>query len=295
VNSIWNTISDNISTVTGIPFCIHSRRGIGGGCINNASVVQDRGRAYFVKLNDADKLDMFTAESAGLEEIAKSGTIRVPQPVCCGVADSTAYIVMEFITSGNARNNSYVIFGQLLADMHRVIHQNFGWHIDNTIGSTSQVNTRSDNWINFWRDYRLGYQLELAARNGYAREIQARGDRLLQQFTVFFTGYIPTPSLLHGDLWSGNYAFDAQGNPYIFDPAVYYGDREADIAMTELFGGFPTQFYRAYDDAFPLDNGYAIRKKLYNLYHVLNHLNLFGAGYLAQARRMIDGLLSETG
>jgi protein-ribulosamine 3-kinase len=237
---------------------------------------------------------MFAAESAGLAEIVNSNTIRAPHPICFGTADTACYIVMEYIASGTADKGSYTTLGQQLAAMHRISHGQFGWNHHNTIGSTPQINTCSDSWIEFWREHRLGYQLELAARNGYGRQLQSQGDQLVQQFPVLFTNHKPEPSLLHGDLWSGNYAVDSYGNPYIFDPAVYFGDRETDIAMTELFGGFPAQFYQAYEDTFPLDQDYHIRKKLYNLYHILNHLNLFGGGYLAQARQMIDMLLSET-
>ena len=295
MNSIWNTISRHILETTGTRFSIQDKRPVGGGCINTAYVIQDHGLEYFVKLNNATSTEMFAAESAGLGEIVDSHTIRVPRPVCFGAADKASYIVMEYIAPGEANKDSYSTLGQQLAAMHHISRAQFGWYRDNTIGSTPQINTYSDDWIEFWRERRLGYQLELAARNGYGGQLQSRGDQLLKQFPVFFTNYKPGPSLLHGDLWSGNYAFDPSGNPYIFDPAVYFGDRETDIAMTELFGGFPARFYRAYEDVFPLDEGYRIRKKLYNLYHILNHLNLFGGGYLGQARQMMDYLLGETG
>jgi fructosamine-3-kinase len=142
----------------------------------------------------------------------------------------------------------------------------------------------------FWRDQRLGYQLKLAARSG--RDLLKKGERILADLGAFFQNYRPVPSLLHGDLWGGNVSA-VERQPVIFDPAVYYGDREADLAMTELFGGFSEQFYQAYRDTWPLDDGYPVRKTLYNLYHVLNHFNLFGGGYGSQAERMIDSLLSE--
>lgn len=295
VDSIWNTISQHIFETIGVRFSVRNRRTIGGGCINTACVIQDYDLEYFVKLNSAASVDMFVAESAGLVEIVNSQTIRAPRPVCFGTAGEASYIVMEYIVPGTPGKDSYTTLGQQLAAMHRVIHPQFGWQRDNTIGSTPQINTCSGDWIEFWRDQRLGYQLKLATRNGYGRQLQSQGDQLLQQFPVLFTDYRPEPSLLHGDLWSGNYAVDSDGNPYIFDPAVYFGDRETDIAMTELFGGFPAQFYQAYEEIFPLDEDYHVRKKLYNLYHILNHLNLFGGGYLGQARQMIDSLLSETG
>ena len=293
MDSIWNTISRHISDSTGTQFSIQNRHAVGGGCINTAYVIQGHDVNYFVKLNSTDRREMFAAESAGLNEIVNSHTVRAPLPICFGGTSSASYIVMEYIESGPGNNDSYITLGQQLAAMHLVNREYFGWDYDNTIGSTPQPNTSSESWIEFWHKNRLGYQLELAVMNGYGNQLQARGDCLLQQFPLFFSTYHPVPSLLHGDLWSGNYAVDKYGTPYIFDPAVYYGDRETDIAMTELFGGFPTLFYRAYEEAFPLDQDYHKRKKLYNLYHILNHLNLFGGGYLSQAREMIDMLLSE--
>jgi fructosamine-3-kinase len=165
--------------------------------------------------------------------------------------------------------------------------------MDNTIGSTPQKNTPRQDWVAFWREQRLGYQLQLAARQGHGGALQRQGEQLLEYLPDFFTDHRPQASLLHGDLWSGNYSIDSQGQPVIFDPAVYFGDREADLAMTELFGGFGAEFYAAYNSSWPLEPGYAVRKTLYNLYHILNHLNLFGGGYLSQAQRMIQHLLAE--
>jgi fructosamine-3-kinase len=169
----------------------------------------------------------------------------------------------------------------------------FGWHRDNTIGSTPQPNRRNRDWAQFWAGQRLDFQLRMAAANDAGARLVARGERLLEALPALLERHRPPASLLHGDLWSGNYAYTRDGEPAIFDPATYYGDRETDLAMTELFGGFPREFYAAYQSAWPLDAGYATRKRLYNLYHVLNHFNLFGGGYLAQAQGLIDGLLSE--
>ena len=177
--------------------------------------------------------------------------------------------------------------------MHQQPQAYFGWHIDNTIGSTPQHNDREHDWPTFWQQQRLAKQLTFAANNGAGGSLQKKGQKLLENLAVFFDGYTPIPSLLHGDLWSGNAAADEQGNPVMFDPASYYGDRETDIAMTELFGGFNTDFYSAYQAEYPLDSGYKVRKTLYNLYHILNHFNLFGGGYQSQAESMIDILLAE--
>ena len=153
---------------------------------------------------------------------------------------------------------------------------------------------RSSRWVQFWRERRLGYQLQLARANGHGGRFQVLGEKLLAKLDSFFSEANQAASLLHGDLWSGNYSFDSEGQPVLFDPAVYYGDRETDIAMTELFGGFPAAFYAAYRESYPIDPGYDVRKNLYNLYHILNHLNLFGGGYRSQAEQMMGSLLAET-
>ena len=292
---MWQTISENIADSIGEPFVIESAHSVGGGSINSAYVIKGGPHSYFVKTNTATGLSMFEAESAGLQEIAASNTIKVPRPLCIGTSAGSAYIVMEYLAIHAGRSGNNASIDQLgidLAAMHRITHAQFGWHRDNTIGSTPQVNDRLNSWIDFYREHRLGYQYQLAAKNGY-RNLLRRGEMLMSALDRFFADYQPQASLLHGDLWSGNYAIDDSGQPVIFDPAVYYGDREADIAMTELFGGFSPRFYSAYNDAFPLDSGYNTRKTLYNLYHILNHLNLFGAGYSGQAEHMTEQLLSE--
>jgi fructosamine-3-kinase len=237
---------------------------------------------------------MFEAEEQGLREMAATGTIRVPAPVCSGAAGGQAYLVLEYLELGGSRGDGPAKAGRQLAEMHRHTRDRFGWDRDNTIGSTPQHNGSDTDWVRFWRDQRLGFQLELAGRNGHGGELQRRGEALLERFGALID-HDPMPSLIHGDLWGGNIAYAADGDPVVFDPAVYYADREADLAMTELFGSFGGRFYAAYEEAWPLDPGYGVRKTLYNLYHVLNHLNLFGAGYLGQARRMIDRLLAEVG
>ena len=291
--SLWTDIADNISSATGQPFHCSNQQAAGGGCINSTYTVQDDKRVFFVKLNSADLSDMFEAEAAGLNEMAASDSIRVPAVICSGVSGNQAFLVLEQLELGNGTHQSHDQLGQMLAQMHHHCSEQFGWYRDNTIGSTPQHNDQSNDWVSFWRDQRLGFQLTLAARNGYGGRLQQLGEQLLPEIDSFFSAYQPKASLLHGDLWSGNYAFTTDGTPVIFDPAVYYGDREADLAMTELFGGFSPRFYQAYEAAYPIDASYAQRKTLYNLYHVLNHLNLFGGGYLSQAESMISRLLAE--
>ena len=288
----WQMIARQIAEVTGEPFAPGPDRSVGGGCINTTVLLGDGQRSYFVKLNAADRLDMFEAEADGLAAMAATETIRVPRPVCSGVAAAQAYLVLEAIDMGHSGGQSAELAGRQLAAMHRFGQARFGWFRDNTIGSTPQPNRESDDWIGFWRDQRLGFQLQLAARNGLGGALQRLGERLLERFPALID-HAPVPSLLHGDLWGGNLAYDRSGNPVIYDPAVYYGDREADLAMTELFGGFGARFYAAYREAWPLDDGYAVRKTLYNLYHILNHANMFGGGYAGQALGMLERLLAE--
>jgi fructosamine-3-kinase len=292
--SIWSEIERQVSIVTGSPFAIEHRQSVGGGCINSAYRIAGATGRYFVKLNQAARLAMFEAEADGLQALADSAAVRVPLPICSGCAGDSAFLVLEYLELRPGGRGGAERLGQDLAAMHRVLGPQFGWHRDNTIGSTPQENTPSPDWVGFWRDRRLGPQLRLAASQGYRGALQRQGERLLGRLERLFDGYRPAASLLHGDLWGGNWALEASGRPVIFDPAVYYGDRETDIAMTELFGGFDARFYTAYQESFPLDVGYARRKTLYTLYHVLNHLNLFGGGYLAQAQHALDRLLAET-
>jgi protein-ribulosamine 3-kinase len=290
----WQAIEQAIREATGEAFVLDQRGGIGGGCINTALKVSGSGREYFVKLNDAHLLDMFEAEAAGLCELAAANAVRVPQAVCTGISGQQAFIVLEYLAlGGRAGAAAMAQLGEQLAQMHRYTSRQFGWQRDNTIGSTPQPNAWMSNWIEFWRERRLGYQLQLAGKQGLGTRVIDKGERVLQALPAFFVGYSPQASVLHGDLWSGNYGISRDGEPVIFDPAVYFGDREADLAMTELFGGFGAEFYAAYNATWPLDPGYPQRKTLYNLYHILNHFNLFGGGYAGQAEGMIERLLAE--
>jgi fructosamine-3-kinase len=198
--------------------------------------------------------------------------------------------VLEWLALVAGAPRDYAKLGEQLARMHALAGSQFGWRRDNYIGATPQANAADDSWPRFFGRARLAPQLALARRNGHAA-LCAKGEELLQALPQLFGAHAPQPSLLHGVLWGGNAAFLAEGTPVIFDPAVHYGDREADLAMTELFGGFPQDFYAAYRAVAPLDSGYRVRKTIYNLYHVLNHAHLFGGGYAAQAARMMDELL----
>ncbi len=286
-------IGQAISAATGRTFIVRSGRPAGGGCINESRILAgDDGRRFFVKTNTPRQADMFAAEAEGLAELARAAAIRVPAPICHGTAAGQAFLVLEWLPLGGSGDPAEL--GRRLAALHRVTQPRFGWHRGNTIGSTPQNNLPSSDWLAFYRDQRLGFQLDMARQNGAPRHLLEQGERLLDNLGDFFPGYRPCPSLLHGDLWGGNQGF-VNGDPVLYDPAVYYGDREADLAMTELFGGFSGRFYGAYRETWPLDPGYAVRRDLYNLYHVLNHFNLFGGGYAGQAQAMLDGLLAARG
>ncbi len=290
----WDIISKQIASTTGRNFTARTVQSLSGGDINTAFRLQDGQSSYFVKLNRPERVAMFAAEFAGLEELAGTKTLRVPTPIAHGQTDTHCFLALEYLELGRSSSTSDRLLGQQLAYLHQQKQPYFGWHRDNTIGSTTQINQQSHDWLDFWRKQRLGFQLQLAAKNGYGGRLQAMGERLNSELAVFFN-HSPEPSLLHGDLWAGNVATDKQGEPVIFDPACYYGDREADLAMTELFGGFSSDFYAAYQDIWALHEDYRIRKSLYNLYHILNHLNLFGSAYLRQAENMIARLLAEIG
>jgi len=295
---MWDSLEKSISKATYKPFVIQHKTALTGGSINNVYRIEGGGSHYFVKfnhtgLNQPDKLDMFKAEAAGLRELIAAQAIRIPLPLCVGAAADAAWLVTEYIELGRGKAHSSQSLGQQLAVLHRSTSDQFGWCRDNTIGSTAQYNAWTSDWLTFYREQRLAVQFKLAADNGFTGALQSKGDRLMANLQAFFSTNPPQPSLLHGDLWAGNCAFDAAGSPVIFDPAVYYGDREADLAMTELFGRFPADFYAAYREAWPLDEGYPVRKVLYNLYHILNHANLFGGGYAVQAESMLDFLLAE--
>lgn len=291
MNALLDEVCAAIGAATGEPFAGRRSHAVHGGDISDACVLSDGVRNYFLKTQPAARLDMFEAEVAGLDALAAADALRVPRPVGAGVAAGRAWLVLEHLALG-ARGDAAAL-GCGLARQHRVTAPQFGWQRDNCIGATPQPNARVDDWIAFWREHRLGFQLRLAARNGYGGALQRDGEALLARLDGLFAGYRPAPSLLHGDLWGGNHGYLDDGTPVIFDPAVYFGDRECDVAMTELFGGFAADFYAAYREAWPLDPGYAARRTLYNLYHVLNHANLFGGGYAGQAQRMVAQLLAE--
>lgn len=254
---------------------------VGGGCINNASQIITAQGNYFLKWNSTPLPFMFTAEAHGLLALSSSNTIRIPKVYQFQEAQPTlpAFILMEWINK--SRNFDQRLCGRQLAELHlNNTREEYGLDYDNYIGSTPQHNAWRADWIEFFRECRLQPQIELAIRNGRCDSSRKkRLEVLLSQLEKWLGGIPRIPSLLHGDLWGGNVIGDEHGNPVLIDPAVYYGDREADLAFTQMFGGFTADFYDVYQEVFPLEEGYQTRFEIYNIYHILNHLNLFGEGY----------------
>ena len=286
---LWGCISVALSKVLNRDLSVISHHAVAGGCINNSYRIKTNAGDFFVKTNGSEMEPMFAAEMEGLRELERSGSIRVPRSLISGLCGSHAYLILENMEMGGSGSEEEL--GRSIAQLHRYQGKEFGWQIDNCIGSTPQSNRPHSNWVTFYGRERLGYQLKLAQKRGAVKLVDL-GEELIANLSLFFTSYQPVPSLLHGDLWSGNYSFLKGGEPVIFDPAVYYGDRESDIAMTEMFGGFSNTFYGAYNEAWPLDSGYSERKPLYILYHLLNHDHLFSGDYGRQAEQSIRQLLS---
>jgi fructosamine-3-kinase len=283
-------IENAIQAATDEGFTITSASGTGGGCINETFLLSDGHSRFFLKLNAASAQAMFCAEAEALETIRQTETLYAPAPIAQGQAEGRAFLVLEAIEFGTGTDDSWQQMGRKLAELHQHASDQFGWNRDNTIGSTPQYNAPNSNWATFFREQRLRPQLELARLNGYHF---ARAEALLNAAEILLAKHHPKASLLHGDLWSGNVGFSVEGTPIIYDPASYYGDRETDLAFSEFFGGFPLAFYESYQNAWPLAAGYEARKNLYNLYHVLNHANLFGGGYIRQAENMIAALTQQ--
>ncbi|HHC74555.1 MAG TPA: fructosamine kinase family protein [Thiothrix sp.] len=297
MNGIWQQIEAQLRETLNQTLHFTQRQTVTGGCINETWRITAKHHAqsqhYFVKLQPSAQHhnNPFAVEFYGLQALAETQTLRVPQALAYGQAEGTAFLVMEYLNlSGRTQAKKA---GEQLAALHHHYASDFGWTMNNLIGNSVQINTPCPDWLSFWRKHRLGVQLDLAQQNGIHSSIYQAGQTLSMQLDQFFDQREIKPSLLHGDLWAGNLAYTPSGEVVVYDPAVYYGDHEADLAMTTLFGGFSSDFYEAYHHHYPLAQGYEVRKDLYNLYHILNHYNLFGGGYDQQAKRMIQRLLAE--
>lgn len=268
---------------------IKSMSSLSGGCISDAfRIITEENEQYFLKFNSSSSNDMFIKEANGLLELEKPNAIRIPKVL----SYDEDYILLELIQSGNKRKNFFEEFGIRFAEMHKYTADEFGFKEDNYIGSNPQVNIpgqkEKSDWAVFYFNKRILYQLKLAEKLGYATSELRKGvSKLEEKIEKILGNSEEKPSLLHGDLWSGNYMVDENGDAVLIDPAVYYGHREADLGMTKLFGGFSSEFYKSYNETFPLKEGYDYRENIYKLYHVMNHLNLFGGGYYSQAISLI--------
>ena len=287
----WQALEAAVGRELGGRFTVADREPVGGGCISEAWRLDSSAGPCFLKCGPAGAADTFAAEADGLAALARGG-LRVPAVIARGEAGDQAWLLLEYLDLRGLDGTAGARLGEALAALHGDAGGSFGWHRDNYIGSMPQANGELDDWVAFLRERRLGPQLALANGRGAPAGLATAGGQLLEQLPVLFTAYDPHPALLHGDLWGGNAAALGDGTPVLFDPAVYRGDREADLAMTELFGGFPPAFYAAYDAVLPRDPGYATRRELYNLYHLLNHHNLFGGGYGRQALASCERLLA---
>ena len=268
------------------------KRDLAGGDINRAALIGNDSTSWFLKYHENAAADMFEAEADALREMASLVCIRVPRPVLTGRSAEANWLVLEYVEMSGSGSETQL--GEQLAAFHSIGFKHYGWHKNNYIGTTPQDNNPTKSWAVFWRDRRISPQLDMAKANGFGGRLLDDGERLLADMGNLLGEHQPKASLLHGDLWAGNKSYTRDGSPVIFDPASYYGDRETDIAMTELFGGYSTEFYRAYAQCLPLPDGYPMRRDLYNLYHVLNHLNLFGRAYLGRSENMISALLAHT-
>lgn len=268
---------------------IKSFNSLSGGCISDAfKVTTVDGLNYFLKYNPSISNDMFVKEVNGLKELTKANAIRIPDVL----SFDEDYILLKYIPTGNKCKNFFEEFGRNFAEMHKFTSESFGFYEDNYIGSNQQKNIPNEeektSWANFFFNKRILYQFQLAETLGNSTPELRKGISNLENKIEEIVGDSKEkPSLLHGDLWAGNYMVDENGNAVLIDPAVYYGHREADLGMTKHFGGFSSEFYRAYNERFPLEDGYDYRENVFKLYHVLNHLNLFGGGYYSQALSLI--------
>jgi len=284
-----NSLADLLEQATGHSVQISGTGSVGGGCIHNAQRVETNRGRFFVKKTPASRQELLRTEATSLNALSGFDDVRFPEVVAQGLIDADYVLVLEWMDLRPLDADSARKLGASLAQLHQnKSPSSFGWEEDNFIGLTPQPNPWTDSWPEFFRDHRLLPQIELASRNGHRLPST---DQIIAQLDHFFDeNELPSPSPLHGDLWGGNAAQDESGNPVLFDPAFYYGDPETDIAFSRYFGGFDDSFYEEYSKNILPRPGWKMRETLYNLYHVLNHLNLFGSGYLAAANRMITDL-----
>ncbi|HCZ02244.1 MAG TPA: fructosamine kinase family protein [Verrucomicrobiales bacterium] len=285
---MWETIFKSISDATGIELVIRGHQSLSGGCTNQSYRVETDDHIFFVKRHQEVMAPMFQAEFEALKELESTQTIKVPTPICWGAGEGHAWLVTSFLDLKACKGDALFELGRQLASLHKIQQPYFGWKRDNTIGITKQPNPPSRDWVSFWRTHRLEWQFKLARDKGQSF---SGADALLNGMGRLFDHYDPQPSLIHGDLWSGNIAALSDATPVIFDPAGYYGDPEAEFGIIEMFGGFGRSFFQGYESMRPQHAGFSRRLPLYRLYHELNHYNLFGPSYTSSCQSSIQQLL----
>lgn len=271
---------------TGFPVEILETKPVGGGSINTALLLQtDKGR-FFLKQNKARRYPgMFEAEARGLRLLSGAGTFVVPQVIAAGAAGDEAFLLMTFLGRGLPAENGWREAGRRLAQLHRLTHESFGLDHDNYIGSLPQSNRAHPDWPSFFAEERILAQVKMAYDDRrLTAAVVKQAEKLCQRLDEIFPA--EKPALLHGDLWSGNFMFSGAG-PAVYDPAVYFGHRETDLAMTQLFGGFDAEFYEGYQEEFPLEKNWRRRTDYSNLYPLLVHVNLFGGGYISDVQAIL--------
>lgn len=284
---MWHFISEQISNQIDCDFICDDTREITAGDSHRAYRISDGRKRFFTKVNDQDCLAIFETEAESLAHLRQANLFKVPVVICTGIVSDKSFLVLEYLNLTEGAESSWYDFGCQLATMHRDhTQQMFGWQEDTYIGLTIQPNCWMKKWSQFFAEQRIGYMLQLLAEKGHQL---ANIDKVVNSVQNLLAGHNPAASMLHGDLWSGNTGFYKQ-KPVLFDPAFYYGDRETDIAMSELFHRFPNAFYQGYHSQWPLDQHYQYRKSVYQLYHILNHALLFGASYLESAKAMLKNL-----
>lgn len=270
---------------------------IGGGCISEARRVrvrlqEGRSQDLFVKSNRESFLDNFQAEWDGLTRLRQADAMKIPKPLAVGARGGSSWLVLQWVESSSPGVHYFEKFAAQLATLHRcTLGRQIGLDRNNYLGSAQQINTQLTDWAEFFAIHRIGEQIRWAASQGVDGPLRRDCERIMRQMSQLLAGRESTTSLLHGDLWSGNYLCGTDGEPVLIDPAVYHGCREAEFGMLKLFGSCPAEFYEAYCDHFPLPDGWQRRVQVYVLYHLLNHLNLFGNGYLGQCRSVAADLL----
>lgn len=275
-----------LAAITGSP--VISARPLSGGDISEAWLLETAGQRLFCKLNSGpEALNMFQAEKDGLEAIASTSTVRTPDVLVCAKRGEMAVLILEYIEPKNPDDAEMMAFGQQLASMHHMEQPAFGWERDNFIGSLAQRNPRETDWSAFYARERLLPQLKLAFDNKLLNSSDMPGETVIERVVGELCGNV-RPSLVHGDLWGGNYLISAEGQAYLIDPAVYCAHSETDLAMSRLFGGFPDSFYEGYTKVAPVRPGFEERRDLYQLYYLLVHLNIFGRTYYSAVKPLLS-------